>query len=238
MSSSDSDSDSNSETDLTEDNNSIVDLTQNLTEDNNSEIDLTQNLTEDNNSEIGSEDIRITVNPENLIEESHPELIRANARIFSPRPHPPWSRIPVHHPTNDEQDTTTANPTRYPIFRYRNGIPVPEPTEEKAITNPIYIECIACKEKMINTICYPCQHAILCCECARAWGQLQNICPLCKIGIVSIERIYFHYTEYQLCPSSPPPPPPLSPPAPTECVRCNKRARRILKRIDKNPDSP
>jgi hypothetical protein len=226
MSSSDSNSDS--EIDLTEqDNNSVIDLTEeNITQQDSSDTDL------------DSEDIRITVNPENEeLPRRNPELIRENTRVlFSPRPRTRTRpRIPLPSIIPDEQDITTANlPRRFSIYPYHNSIPVPEPTEEKEIINPIYIECIACKEKMINTICYPCQHAILCCGCARAWGQLQNICPLCKVGIVSIERIYFHYTEYQISPSPPPPPPPLSPPAPTKCARCNKRAKRILKRIDKN----
>jgi len=236
---SDSDSDSNSEVDLTqnstEDNNSEIDLTE---EDNSSTVDLTQHGSSD--TELGSEDVRITINPGNLDinNDIDPQLIRTNARrIYSPRPDPHWSRIPLPPSIDDGQDTTTNNPSRWSIYPYRNSIPVPEPIEEKEITNPIYIECIACKERMINTICYPCQHAILCCECARAWGQLQNICPLCKVGIVSIERIYFHYREYQLSPSSPLPPlQSLSPPAPTECSRCNKRAKRILKRIYKNHD--
>lgn len=228
MSSSDSNSDSNSEIDLTqnltEDNSSVIDLN----EQDNNLIDLSQQDSSDTDTGLGSEDIRININP---------QLIHTNTRIlFSPRGRV-RPRIPLPSIIPDEQDTTVANPpTRYSIYPYRNSIPVPEPTEEKEITNPIYIECIACKEKMINTICYPCQHAILCCECARAWGQLQNICPLCKVGIVSIERIYFHYREHLLCPSSPPPPRPLSPPAPTKCARCNKRAKRILKRIDKNPE--
>ena len=228
MSSSDSDSDSE------------INLTQNLTEDigqYNNLIDLSQDDSSDTG--LGSEDIRININPENLHEgilgSTPAQLIHTNTRIlFSPRGRA-RPQIPLPSIIPDEQDTTVANPrTRYSIYPYRNSIPVPEPTEEKEITNPIYIECIACKEKMINTICYPCQHAILCCECARAWGQLQNICPLCKVGIVSIERIYFHYREYLLSPSSSPPPPPLSPPAPSECVRCNKRAMRILKKISKN----
>ena len=230
MSSSDLDSDSDSDSD------SAVDLTQNLTEDNNL-IDLTQQDSSD--TELGSEDVRITINPRNLnvneeLQESNPagELVRINTRsvLFSPRPRP-RSRIPI---AIDAQDTIN-NHSRWSIYPYRNSIPTPEPTEEKVITNPIYIECIACKERMINTICYPCQHAILCCECARAWGQLQNICPLCKVGIVSIERIYFHYREHFLSPSSPLLPPPLSPPAPTNCVRCNKRAKKLLKKINNPP---
>ena len=160
MSSSDSDSDLTQN--LTEqDNNSVIDLTE---EDSNS-IDLTRQDSSD--SELGSEDVRITINPGNFnvndeeLPEGNPaQLIHGRSVLFSPRPRP--FVIP------DEQDTTVANPpTRFSIYPYRNSIPTPEPTEEKEITNPIYIKCIACKEKMINTICYPCQHAILCCKCAR-----------------------------------------------------------------------
>ena len=96
------------------------------------------------------------------------------------------------------------------IFPYRRSVPVPEeaPDEPSVV---IRADCAICHEKMVATITYPCLHAAMCVGCARDYGQVQNVCPVCRTPLQSIERMYLSFTRYNPNPRPPPPPLPRPP---------------------------
>ena len=81
------------------------------------------------------------------------------------------------------------------IFPYKNTLPIPEVTSEN-ISVPIIAECVICKTNIINTINFPCQHACMCVDCSRCYGKVQNICPICRTPLQSIDRIYLSYSKF------------------------------------------
>jgi hypothetical protein len=82
------------------------------------------------------------------------------------------------------------------VFPYRRqNLPVPEATEERE-SHPVTIMCRICHHNMINTVTFPCHHAAMCVSCARDYGRVQNVCPVCRTQLQSIDRIYITFSEY------------------------------------------
>ena len=69
---------------------------------------------------------------------------------------------------------------------------LPEKTED-SLSEPVLIEFLICRQNIINTITFPCNHAIMCNSCARSYGQVQNICPFCRTPLESIHKLYLNY---------------------------------------------
>ena len=101
---------------------------------------------------------------------------------------------------NDEEEKDGQDETQPMIggiiYPYRYTLPVPEPAID-SVSIPIFATCLVCKVNLISTISYPCCHASMCVECARTYGQLQNTCPVCRTGLMSIEKMYLSYITYE-----------------------------------------
>jgi len=75
---------------------------------------------------------------------------------------------------------------------YRRTLPVPETTKENKSV-PILATCLICMENIVNTITFPCNHAVMCVTCSQDYGKIQNVCPYCRTALLSIERMYLIY---------------------------------------------
>ena len=76
--------------------------------------------------------------------------------------------------------------------RRERKIPLPSPTSQIP-SSVVRIDCIVCRENMIDTITSPCQHAVMCVRCARNYGETHNHCPMCRTSLDAINKIYISY---------------------------------------------
>ncbi len=54
--------------------------------------------------------------------------------------------------------------------------------------------CVICMERAIKTVITDCGHAVYCVTCARDTVKVGTVCPLCRVAITRVIRVY-HQTQ-------------------------------------------
>jgi hypothetical protein len=84
----------------------------------------------------------------------------------------------------------------FPSDRYsfsseeKNIIPCPIPNGSDVEAKPSLFVCQICQLNQISTITFPCMHCCMCDTCAYEFSKIGNTCPMCRLGIVQIGKIY------------------------------------------------
>ena len=68
------------------------------------------------------------------------------------------------------------------------AVPAPAPPAPAPVFNERSLECAVCLDQPRTMLLKPCNHFVVCAGCA---GMINNICPLCRDKVLSMEKVYF-----------------------------------------------
>jgi hypothetical protein len=68
-----------------------------------------------------------------------------------------------------------------------NFVPVDETGTRAALEGED--ECCVCMNNFPDAVIMPCSHAVVCCVCANQIGRTTGICPLCRTGNITVNRV-------------------------------------------------
>lgn len=136
------------------------------------------------------------IQPAIVLQPNQPRLqIRANAQV---RPQHRMGRVQIVEPHRQLRMGALVNP---PVRNFRQhdaddrdiieefGIPANQDIKDEE-AKPIILACTICHTNLVQTVNFPCMHALYCGGCARPSFHVAHNCSLCRTPIAHIARLY------------------------------------------------
>ena len=101
----------------------------------------------------------------------------------------------IIHPIIQYEVHERRNQTRSNQQNNQQNTQIPTPVidaECDTEAKPMILVCVICSVNCINTVLIPCMHSCLCCTCAKEFTAHSKDCPICRISILEINRIYLY----------------------------------------------